>query len=282
MSSARRLQWSGRALLAVSFLCGVGAVWWWLATGTSADEDAVVLDVEPAVASLPPVTIAPLPPPTPEPVASAPPVTVPATTAPSDSTPLSPLSSLLGEPGSAIPPEIEPRVRPTALVIRDIDVLSPVRAVGLEDDGELEVPDETEIGWYRYGAAPGRPGATVLAAHVTWNRSVGPFFRLGELEPGDQVEVALDDGTTRTYEVTERVMYDKDGLPRERIWRNTGPETLVLITCGGDFNPDIRRYRQNIVVYAVPVAQTTTPAPLPAEFETALASPDPSDGAPAR
>jgi hypothetical protein len=49
-------------------------------------------------------------------------------------------------------------------------------------------------------------------------------------------------------------MYDKDGLPRDRIWRNTGDETLVLITCGGDFNPDINRYRQNIVVYAVPVA----------------------------
>jgi hypothetical protein len=29
---------------------------------------------------------------------------------------------------------------------------------------------------------------------------------------------------------------------------------LVLITCGGSFNPDIGRYRQNIVVYAVPVA----------------------------
>ena len=49
-------------------------------------------------------------------------------------------------------------------------------------------------------------------------------------------------------------MYDKDALPRERIWRNTGDETLVLITCGGDFNPEITRYRQNIVVYAVPVA----------------------------
>ena len=59
---------------------------------------------------------------------------------------------------------------------------------------------------------------------------------------------------TSVDEVVERTMYDKDGLPRERIWRNTGDETLVLITCGGDFNPDINRYRQNIVVYAVPVA----------------------------
>ncbi len=88
---------------------------------------------------------------------------------------------------------------------------------------------------------------------MSWNDTTGPFFRLGTVDPGDQIEVALDNGEVRTYEVTERTMYDKDELPRERIWRNTGPETLVLITCGGDFNPEIRRYRQNIVVYAVPV-----------------------------
>jgi sortase (surface protein transpeptidase) len=129
----------------------------------------------------------------------------------------------------------------------------------LVDDGELEVPDETEIGWYRYGSSPGRAGATVLAAHVTWNGTIGPFFELGRLEPGARVEVALDDGSSRTYEIVERTMYDKDSLPRERIWRTTGDETLVLITCGGSFNPDINRYRQNIVVYAVPVGRDVSP-----------------------
>ena len=48
-------------------------------------------------------------------------------------------------------------------------------------------------------------------------------------------------------------MYGKLMLPRERIWRNTGPEELVLITCGGEFNPEIRSFKSNIVVYAVPV-----------------------------
>ena len=46
------------------------------------------------------------------------------------------------------------------------------------------------------------------------------------------MEVELEDGTERIYEVTERTMYDKDALLRERIWRNTGDETLVLITDG--------------------------------------------------
>jgi LPXTG-site transpeptidase (sortase) family protein len=119
----------------------------------------------------------------------------------------------------------------------------------------MEIPDETEIGWYQYGATAGQPGATVLAAHVSWNRTQGPFARLGSVNPGERIEVALDDGTVRLYEVTERTVYGKSELPRERIWRNTGEETLVLITCGGDYNPEIRRYRENIVVYAVPVGR---------------------------
>ena len=129
----------------------------------------------------------------------------------------------------------------------------PIRDIGLLDDGQLEVPDETEIGWYRYGATAGQPGATVLAAHVSWTGTTGPFFELETLEPGAQIDVSLDDGTARRYEITERTRYEKDALPRERIWRNTGAETLVLITCGGDFNPEIRRYRHNIVVFASPI-----------------------------
>jgi hypothetical protein len=148
----------------------------------------------------------------------------------------------------------EPRPEPVGLQIDTIDVSRyPVRDIGLEDDGQLEIPDETEIGWYKYGATAGHPGATVLAAHVNWRGSNGPFSQLGTVEPGDQIEVALDDGTTRNYLVTERTMYGKLMLPKERIWRNTGPEELVLITCGGDFNPEIRRFKSNIVVYAVPV-----------------------------
>lgn len=171
-----------------------------------------------------------------------------------DEAALSPLSALLGPTYSVIPEQVEPRARPVRLEIDTIDVSRfPVRAVGLDPSGELEVPDETEIGWYQYGATAGDAGATVLAAHVSWNRTTGPFARLGAVDPGDQVAVTLDDGTVRRYVVTERAMYGKLELPRERIWRNTGAEELVLITCGGDFNPEIRRYRDNIVVYATPI-----------------------------
>ena len=259
MNNARpdRPRATGRALLVVSSLFAVGAVVLGAAAVWPAPDEEVVLDVTPVTAATTPVTVPLLstPPTVPAPAAT-PEGDGPDTSSPPTTTTiaLSPLAELLGVPGTAIPPAIEPRVRPRSITIDDLELWGPVRAVGLEEDGQLEVPDETEVGWYRYGSSPGRAGATVLAAHVTWNDTVGPFHRLGSLDPGARIEVRLEDDTVRTYEVIERTMYDKDSLPRERIWRTTGDETLVLITCGGSFNPDIRRYRQNIVVYAVPVA----------------------------
>jgi hypothetical protein len=179
---------------------------------------------------------------------------------PATAAPLSPLAGQVGERGSALIEPAAARPLPRSLTIDELELWGPVRPVGLEDDGEMEIPGETEIGWYDLGAAPGEAGATVLAAHVTWNQTIGPFFKLGDLDPGAEVRVRLDDGSTRIYEVVERAMYPKDGLPNWRIFRRTGPESLVLITCGGSFNPSIRRYRDNIVVYAVPVGSEPAPA----------------------
>ena len=172
-------------------------------------------------------------------------------------------SATSSEPPTTVAPEPEVReiVAPVSIIIDQISLENEVRAVGIEDDGALEIPDETEVGWYQYGSAPGLPGATVLAAHVSWNDTIGPFHQLGNLVPGDEVDVALTDGSTRRYEVVERTMYAKDALPADRIWTAEGDETLVMITCGGSFNPEIRRYRHNIVVYAVPVEQTDPELP---------------------
>ena len=245
----------GRALLVVAIVSLVGAAALGGYALFGADEiPEATLQITPMAVETMPDTVPPLPDP-------ATPATSAAPAAVDTQAPLSPLAAQLGPQGSAIPLPPRERVAPTSITIDDIELWGPVRAVGLEDDGEMEVPDETEVGWYDRGAAPGEEGATVLAAHVTWNDTIGPFFELGDLEPGAEVRVRLADGSARIYEVVERAMYPKDGLPNWRIFRRTGPESLVLITCGGSFNPDINRYRDNIVVYAVPVG--TEPAESP-------------------
>ena len=236
-------------LIVVALLAGAGLAVAGFATRGGGDD--VVLEADAVIADVIPSTVPPLHDAMTESANGADGATA-ANPEPDDT--LSPLALQLGPRFSAIPDNPAPRPRPIGLQMQSIDVAEfPVRPVGLELDGQMEIPDETEIGWYSYGATAGQPGATVLAAHVSWNRTNGPFAQLGNVEPGEQIEVALDDGTVRRYEVTERAVYGKLELPRERIWRNTGDETLVLITCGGDYNPDVRRFRENIVVYAVPV-----------------------------
>jgi hypothetical protein len=236
----------GRALSFFGFgAVAAGLVALVLAFLSSGDDSQASLDVVTVTAAATPETIPP------KFVSTSPPTTLaaPPTTLPVPQ--LSPLAELVGEPASAIH---SPRVKPISVTIDDIELWAPVRGVGVEPDGELEVPDETEVGWYELGGAPGETGATVFAAHVTWNQTVGPFYLLRDLEPGAPIDVRLDDGSVRSYSVIERTMYPKDELPEDRIWRTTGDETLVLITCGGSFNEDRNRYRDNIVVYAVPVA----------------------------
>jgi len=200
----------------------------------------VVLDVDTATLSTLPV---------PAPTTAPPPLEV----ATQDPTPVVPQT-----PTTTTPPQ--PKVPATALTINDLDISQALQPVGLQDDGWMEIPDVTEIGWYRHGAAPGQPGSTVLVAHVWWGDTPGPFHRLGALEPGALIEVGGEDGAVHSYVVVERTMYDKDALP-ERLWLKSGPETLALITCGGEFNSSTRRYKQNIVVYAVPIVEATNTLP---------------------
>ncbi len=132
---------------------------------------------------------------------------------------------------------------------------APIVPAGVASNGDMEVPDSADdVAWYRFGPAPGEAGSAVLAAHVDLaGQGPGVFFDLAKLEPGDIVVVEFDDGSTETYRTEARTTYEKSELPTESIFRRDGPPVLTLITCGGDFNRQVRSYDSNVVVYAVPL-----------------------------
>ena len=228
-----RAAWSRALAVVAVVLASIAAGLAVVAFTFGSPANGVVLDVETATLSLPAVT----------PTTTPSPVEAPAEDPSHDPPPTTTSTTL--------PPA---KVPPTALTIDDLGISQAVLPVGLQDDGWMEVPDVADIGWYLHGAVPGRPGATVIVAHVWWGDTPGPFRRLGAIEPGAVIEVGSEDGAVRSYVVVERTMYDKDSLPSD-LWRNSGPETLALITCGGDYNRSTRRYEQNIVVYAVPLVE---------------------------
>ena len=149
-------------------------------------------------------------------------------------------------------PEAGPR--PVGLTIDGIDVTdAPIRDVGVESNGEMEIPGATEVGWYRWSPTPGGEGSSVLAAHIAFNGRDGVFRNLDDLEVGDRFTVRYEDGSERAFEITEKAQYDKEELPFDRVFSKTGEPSVVLITCGGDFNRGDNSYEDNVVAYADPV-----------------------------
>jgi hypothetical protein len=65
------------------------------------------------------------------------------------------------------------------------------------------------------------------------------------------VQVTTSNGQTRTYRVVSVQVMLKSKLPTS-IFSRRGRPRLVLVTCGGPFDPSIGRYRDNVVVTAVP------------------------------
>ena len=156
--------------------------------------------------------------------------------------------------GTARRPGPTGRGRADAIAIEGVAIAGPVVPVGVDaGTGELEVPPVANVvGWYRHGPTPGAEGSAVLAGHVDWHGEIGVFFHLSRVEPGSVVVVGYADGTQRRFTVVERRLIAKPELPVEEVFARTGPPALVLITCGGDFDRSIRRYRSNVVVTACP------------------------------
>ncbi len=178
----------------------------------------------------------------------------PATTTP----PRSPLADSVVPLGSAqydVEDHVDDRAVPTSISIEGIGVAeAPVIDVGVEENGDMEIPGADSVGWYRFNPTPGEAGSSVLAAHISFNGDPGVFRYLDDVEIGERVVVAFDDGTRAEFEIIELAQYDKQELPDDRVFAKDGEPVLTLITCGGDFNRSLRSYEDNIVAYAIPVA----------------------------
>jgi hypothetical protein len=154
---------------------------------------------------------------------------------------------------SATPPVL-PRSAPTRVDIASINLHAPIAALGVDNDGSVQVPplERPELaGWYQDGPSPGELGPAVLLGHVD-SYQVGPavFFYLGALKPGAPVEVTRADHSVVTFKVDGVVAVQKNNFPTAEVYGPLPYAGLRLITCGGQFDPKQRSYLGNTVVYA--------------------------------
>jgi hypothetical protein len=176
-------------------------------------------------------------------------------------TPLAPSNTPVPTPDIQVPvasaqlPRVPAVAPPTRLRVDAIGVDMPVTGVGVEPDGQMQLPTDPAIaGWYRFGPdAAATAGHIVLAAHVdAVDHPIGPLARLREVTPGTAVTIGAPDGSLRGFVVESLNYYEKASLPTSELFARDGDPALVIITCGGPFDSTTGRYRDNVVAIARP------------------------------
>jgi sortase (surface protein transpeptidase) len=148
---------------------------------------------------------------------------------------------------------------PVSVSIPAIGVNAQVISLGLDAAGGVAVPPLSEpflASWFDRGPAPGQAGSAVLLGHVD-AAGVGPavFYRLGDLMPGDVVDVTRRDGRTAIFRVTSVGLYSENAFPSGRVYADTRMPSLRLITCGGAFDWSTHLYLDRTIVWATFIGQ---------------------------
>jgi hypothetical protein len=145
-------------------------------------------------------------------------------------------------PVPAAPPSEAPAIR---LVMPAIDVDAPLESLATQQDGVMPIPSGPEVvALYDMSAYhPGEEhrigfgGNAIFSGHVDYIR-YGPavFWDLSELEPGDEAQVYLDDGTVYRYAVVWNERWAQEEIPWERIFEVNGHDAVTFITCAGSWD----------------------------------------------
>lgn len=152
---------------------------------------------------------------------------------------------------------------PMRLSVDAVDLEAPLVVTLVDPDGALVPPeDPATLGWWR-GVRPGEgEGSVVVAGHLdSATYAVGPLGRVVDLRAGDTAVVSGADGERRAYAVRAVQTIAKEALPAAELFGTRGPERLVLVTCGGSYDPDHGGWDSNVVAVLDPVPSQAPVSP---------------------
>jgi sortase (surface protein transpeptidase) len=141
---------------------------------------------------------------------------------------------------------------PIELKIPKIGVDAQIDTVGVDRTGAMATPTTPfRVGWYGLGVLPGDLGNAVIDGHLdsaVYGAAV--FWRLGDLRPGDPIQVRMPNNRTLTFVVEKSAVYPYNDAPLNDIFGPSNDARLNLITCNGIFDRSSKNYNRRLVVYA--------------------------------
>lgn len=136
---------------------------------------------------------------------------------------------------------------PTWVIAPSIGLFSPMEAMGINNKGELDVPDgkTNNVGWYAGGVVPGNEGTAVLDAHV-----FAAFKELNKVRPGEYIYMFMSSGKILSFRVTDYNVYNLNNLSPRTLFAPTSKKQMNLITCAGEWVPSLGTYTERLIVTA--------------------------------
>lgn len=138
---------------------------------------------------------------------------------------------------------------PTRISMPGVQIDTPLVPLSVGPDNVLQPPPFGVAGWWQGGPEPGEPGPAVLAGHVDSDTGPDTFYHLSAVQPGQQVVVEREDGSSVRFTVTSIERVPRDAFPTKRVYGLTAAPTIRLITCGGPYDRVAGAYEENVVVF---------------------------------
>ncbi len=127
-----------------------------------------------------------------------------------------------------------------------------VLETGLTPEGAIETPAGIyDTSWYNNSAEiTDDKGAVFIVGHYMGPTEAGIFWRLKDLNPGDEVEIEQGDGTISKFRVVEKIDYDVSNVDMAKALAPVNPEKLGLnlMTCGGKWDVDSQQYDERTLI----------------------------------
>ncbi|MNM64889.1 Sortase family protein [compost metagenome] len=140
---------------------------------------------------------------------------------------------------------------PDRLIIPAIHVDTKLKPVTVLENGQVDVPRDTDIAGILYpGILPGQKGNVIIDGHVDSYTGPAVFFHLKKLLPGNDIILTGAGGWKLTYEVESVEVFKPAEAPLERIFGPSGNRRLNLITCTGRYSRKKKEHEHRLVIFA--------------------------------
>jgi hypothetical protein len=140
---------------------------------------------------------------------------------------------------------------PVRVEIPRIGVASSLDRLGRAPDGTVEEPSRWAVaGWYTPGTRPGDPGSAVILGHVDSKRGPAVFFRAPRAAPGRHGHYRARRRLLGALRRPADRAVPQGPVPNRRGVLPHPDPALRLVTCGGEFDATVGRYRSNVIVFA--------------------------------